>query len=182
MSAPTPTACVIKHDFEDADDLDDSEMVFASHSCSAGDENFDMVVGALEEILMDGEFNAKHERFLEANCADFTDASENKLAYTTVFKAYNDEIENYLEQRLTAAIPGFSMEAFMEQLKARPEEIEGVIVDLLLSFSDFQTFKELMLAQKKRCKSKVAPLSVEESASPERELSVTGQSPKKGGR
>lgn len=37
------------------------------------------------------------------------------------------------------------MEKFLEQVEARKDEIDEQIMDLLLSFVDFDSFKELML-------------------------------------
>jgi len=44
----------------------------------------------------------------------FQDAEENKLSYTEVFHEYQAVVEKDLEQRLSAAIPDFSMESFIE--------------------------------------------------------------------
>ncbi len=42
------------------------------------------------------------------------DAEENKLSYTEVFHEYQAVVERNLEQRLSAAIPGFCMETFIQ--------------------------------------------------------------------
>ena len=42
-------------------------------------------------------------------------------------------------------IEGFSMERFISLLDTRKDQIEEQIYDLLLSFSDFESFKEMML-------------------------------------
>lgn len=41
------------------------------------------------------------------------DADENKLCYTQVFQDYQAVVERSLEQRLSAAIPDFSMDTFI---------------------------------------------------------------------
>jgi hypothetical protein len=46
---------------------------------------------------------------------------------------------------LTEAIQGFKMEQFLEQVEQRKDEIDEQIMDLLLSFVDFESFKEMML-------------------------------------
>ena len=75
----------------------------------------------------------------------FEATEENKLVYTTIFKEYTNTIEAYLTQQLTKAVPDFSMERFIALLKDRKDEIEEPIMDLLLSFSEFESFKEMML-------------------------------------
>ena len=75
----------------------------------------------------------------------FEATEENKLVYTSIFKEYTNTIEAHLTQELTKAIPDFSMERFIALLKDRKDEIEEPIMDLLLSFSEFESFKEMML-------------------------------------
>ena len=62
-----------------------------------------------------------------------------------IFKRYQETIESYLTKRLTEEIPSFDMEAFFVSLKDRKDEIDEQIMDLLLSFSEFESFKEAML-------------------------------------
>ena len=40
--------------------------------------------------------------------------------------------------QLANMVPGFDMEKFSEELTERKDEIDETIMDLLLSFSDFQ--------------------------------------------
>ena len=87
---------------------------------------------------MDEEFSAMQKRFFSKNCMQFEASEENKLVYTSIFKAYQDEIEKHLLARLAAEIDDFSMETFLEQLKTRKDEIDEPLMDLLLSFSEFE--------------------------------------------
>lgn len=48
-------------------------------------------------------------------------------------------------QRLTEEIENFDMEKFLGMVEERKDEIDEQIMDLLLSFSDFKSFKEMML-------------------------------------
>ena len=50
--------------------------------------------------------------------------------------------------RLQNEIEDFSMEYFTGELKERKDEIDEQIMDLLLSFSDFSQFKEMMLFER----------------------------------
>ena len=67
------------------------------------------------------------------------------MVYTTVFKEYTDVIETYLNTQLEGRVPDFSMERFITLLKDRKDQIDEVLMDLLLSFSEFESFKEMML-------------------------------------
>ncbi len=45
-----------------------------------------MVVGVLEEILVDDNFSDIRENFMRKNCSHFENSEENKLIYTQVTK------------------------------------------------------------------------------------------------
>lgn len=85
------------------------------------------------------------KQFCEKNCLHFEPTEENKLIYMTIFKDYTNQIETHISKRLEEFIPGFSMETFIEQLETRKDEIDEPLMDLLLSFSEFESFKEMML-------------------------------------
>jgi hypothetical protein len=58
-------------------------------------------------------------------------------------------VETYIERRLTEAFPGFEMDAFMQQLQQHEQEMDGSdVLEVLLSFGDFSTFKDIMLSYK----------------------------------
>ncbi len=86
---------------------------------------------------MDEQFSAMQKAFFNKHCMQFEASEENKLVYTSIFKAYQAEIEKHLLARLAAEIEDFSLETFMEQLKTRKDEIDEPLMDLLLSFSEF---------------------------------------------
>eukprot|EP00971_Amphidinium_carterae_P182842 3628251-Amphidinium_carterae.1 len=53
------------------------------------------------------------------------------------------------ETQLQAALPGFAMPSFLEELESRGDgEIDEGVLDLLTSLADFNTFKQQMLAHK----------------------------------
>ena len=121
---------------------------FAISNYGAGNEEddyFDNVVGCLQEIILDPEFDGMQKRFSTENCMQFEATEENKLVYTTIFNAYQNTIEAHINAKLEEAIPDFSMERFIALLDTRKDQIEEQIYDLLLSFSDFESFKEMML-------------------------------------
>jgi hypothetical protein len=62
---------------------------------------------------------------------------------------YIDVIETYIERRLKEVFPGFEMDGFMQQLQHHEQEMEGSdVLEVLLSFGDFSTFKDIMLSYK----------------------------------
>merc|ERR1719453_1629215 len=100
-----------------------------------------------EEVLLDDAFVALQAAFAEAHCGEFDDTDENKLVYTELFESYTERIEAFLADALAARLgPGFAMERLLEVVRRRGEdELAGDVWDLLLSLSDFNEFKALML-------------------------------------
>ena len=97
---------------------------------------------------MDPAFQDRQNTFCRAHCHKFDATDENKLCYTPLFAEYTELIEAYLARRLAAAVPGFSMDAFVAMLATRQDEICGDAFDILLSCGDFAEFKDLMLSHK----------------------------------
>jgi hypothetical protein len=63
--------------------------------------------------------------------------------------SYIDLVETYIERRLKEVFPGFEMDSFMQQLQQHEQEMEGSdVLEVLLSFGDFSTFKDIMLSYK----------------------------------
>lgn len=129
---------------------EDGDEVFAEDSGNADDNEFDLIVGALEEVLFEGEISEIQKAFCEQHCGIFEDSEENKLEYTALFSQYTELVEKSLESKLKEKIPMFTMSMFESLLKRRDEdEISGDIFDILLSFGDFNEFKQYMLSVKK---------------------------------
>ncbi|XP_039989230.1 ADP-ribosylation factor-like protein 2-binding protein isoform X1 [Xiphias gladius] len=125
--------------------VDMDEENFAISSSSAADAAFDAVIGSIEDIIMEGEFQQLQQSFMEKHYLEFVDSDENKLSYTPIFNEYVDLLEKHLEQQLMERIPGFQMNNFIELLMQHKEEVPGDIFDMLLTFTDFMAFKEMFL-------------------------------------
>ncbi|KAK9814103.1 hypothetical protein WJX72_000732 [[Myrmecia] bisecta] len=138
---------VIADDEAFADGMEEDDVDFSNDGASLdpATRKFDRIVGALEDILMDASFEQLQHGFCTANCSHFEDTEENKLVYTQLFNQYTELIEQAIDTRLAAALPDFSMDEFLQMLACRQEELMGDIFDLLLSLSDFQSFKEMMV-------------------------------------
>ncbi|XP_030646450.1 ADP-ribosylation factor-like protein 2-binding protein [Chanos chanos] len=124
-------------------DLDEED--FAVTKSSDADAAFDAVIGSIEDIIMEDDFQQLQQNFMEKYYLEFDDSEENKLSYTPIFNEYIELLEKYLEQQLMERIPGFNMSAFTNSLKQHKEEVSGDIFDMLLTFTDFMAFKEMFL-------------------------------------
>ncbi|XP_076449433.1 ADP-ribosylation factor-like protein 2-binding protein isoform X2 [Babylonia areolata] len=91
------------------------------------------------------DFQRLQNSFLEKYYMDFEDTEENKFIYTDIHKEYIDLVEKFLVDEISKRVPEFSMDEFTQALIARKDELDGEIFDLLLTFSDFLAFKELIL-------------------------------------
>ncbi|KFP71330.1 ADP-ribosylation factor-like 2-binding protein, partial [Acanthisitta chloris] len=112
---------------------------------STSDKEFDAVVGCLEDIIMDDDFQLIQRTFMEKHYQEFDDSEENKLIYTDIFNEYITLVEKYIEEKLLDRIPGFDMVAFTVSLEQHKDEMPKDIFDLLLTFTDFLAFKGMFL-------------------------------------
>lgn len=101
------------------------------------------------------------EEFFKKYCQEFEEADENKLIYTTIFKEYTKKTESYIEEvrvfiikNLKIRLPQYKLEDFYKLLKTRKNEVDEQLLEMLLSFSDFQIFKEMMLDYKYKSQGK----------------------------
>lgn len=133
--------------FEAPVETGDFEETFAENSDPQNE--FDMIIGAIEDIVVDDRFQELHNRLLEQNYQHFEDTEENKLIYTELFQTYTTTIETHIETELSQRFPQFSMETFLAQLASGDSALlQGEIFELLHSLSDFLTFKEMFLDYK----------------------------------
>ena len=74
--------------FKDFQDGDDEDFCIESSNQNEGDDRFDNIVGCLQEILLDQEFESMCKDFSLKYCMEFEATEENKLCYTSIFKEY----------------------------------------------------------------------------------------------
>jgi len=104
----------------------------------------------LQEILLDPKFDKLQTDFLDKNCDEFdAESKENKLSYTRIFDEWTKLIETYIDKELQEKVNGYSSEKFMKMVKERPDEVTGDVFDMLMSLSDFEEFRGVILAYKK---------------------------------
>ncbi|XP_018336596.1 ADP-ribosylation factor-like protein 2-binding protein isoform X2 [Agrilus planipennis] len=111
--------------------------------------NCDIVIGYIEEIIMDTTFVEILTSFMEKYWKHFDSDEENKLIYSDIFYSYQETIEKYIEKKLMEKIDNFSMKNFEEELIERRTELDGEIFEILATFSDFLEFKEMFLDYKR---------------------------------
>ncbi|XP_056137371.1 ADP-ribosylation factor-like protein 2-binding protein isoform X2 [Lampris incognitus] len=127
------------------DMADMDEENFAVSNSSASDAAFDTVIGSIEDIIMEEEFQQLQQSFMEKHYLEFDNSEENKLSYTLIFNEYVDLLEKHLEEQLMERIPGFNMSTFIGLLVYHKADVPCDIFDMLQSFTDFTVFKEMFL-------------------------------------
>ncbi|KAJ8398596.1 hypothetical protein AAFF_G00421240 [Aldrovandia affinis] len=125
------------------EELDEED--FAVSNSSDADLAFDTVIGNIENIIMEEQFQHLQQGFMDKYYLEFEDTEENKLSYMPIFHEYIDLLEKHIEQQLMARIIGFSMSSFIHSLQQHKDEVSGDIFDMLLTFTDFLAFKEMFL-------------------------------------
>uniref|UniRef100_M3Z980 ADP-ribosylation factor-like protein 2-binding protein n=1 Tax=Nomascus leucogenys TaxID=61853 RepID=M3Z980_NOMLE len=125
------------------DALEEDSFVLSFSSTS---DEFAVVVGYLEDISMDNEFQLLQRNFMDKYYLEFEDMEENKLTYTPIFNEHISFFlflffemefcsccpEKYIEEQLLEQIPGFNMAAFTTTLQHHKSEAAGDIFDMLL--------------------------------------------------
>lgn len=130
-------------DYSGVDDDDNCDEFEITGDCEQDAETmkFDEIIGALEEFIMNPEFQEAQEAFCRGNCGEFEDTDENKLVYTDAFDRYTAMLETAMEAHLAATVEGFSMAEFSGMLETRKDELYGDVFDLLTTLSSFDAFK-----------------------------------------
>ena len=121
---------------------------------NSDDYKFDCFVEKLQEIVIEDEFEHLQNDFCEKYYKIFEDKNENKLEYTEIFNKYTKLIENYLEKNLIKRVPQFNINDFYKMLESKKFKIDEQLLDILISFADFQNFKQLMLDYKHKKENK----------------------------
>ncbi|XP_052816391.1 ADP-ribosylation factor-like protein 2-binding protein isoform X2 [Mya arenaria] len=143
---------------EDLDLFEEEDL--ATSSSSITDTKFDLVIGNIEDIIMEEEFQTMQHDFLEKYYNEFDDSEENKFIYTDIHKEYVSLVEHYLEEELGKRLPDFCMSEFSRQIMERKDELDGEIFEMLHTFTDFMSFKEMFLDFKAEKEGRTVDLSV----------------------
>nr|XP_012151127.1 PREDICTED: ADP-ribosylation factor-like protein 2-binding protein isoform X2 [Megachile rotundata] len=114
-------------------------------SKNAEDKFFDEIIGHIEDILLEDEFYAIRNKFLDTYWEVFEPIEENKLIYTDIFDEYTKALESYIVNYLQKIIPHFNINTLLKYLNNRQKELDGEVFEVLSTFTDFVAFKEMFL-------------------------------------
>ncbi|XP_076243648.1 ADP-ribosylation factor-like protein 2-binding protein [Calliopsis andreniformis] len=128
-------------------------------SKNAEDNFFDEIIGHIEDILLEDEFQALQKKFLDEYWDVFEPIEENKLIYTNIFNEYTIAVENYIVNYLQRIIPHFNLNTFLQHLTDKRNHLEGEVFEVLSTFTDFVAFKEMFLDYRAVKEGKVQDLS-----------------------
>ncbi|XP_012524499.1 ADP-ribosylation factor-like protein 2-binding protein [Monomorium pharaonis] len=120
---------------------------------------FDEIIGHIEDLLLEEDFQALQHKFLEKYWNVFEPVEDNKLIYTDIFNEYNKTIEAYIVDYLKKVMPQFTVDTLLHQLNKKQKELEGEVFEVLSTITDFLAFKEMFLDYRAMKEGKVADLS-----------------------
>jgi len=136
-------------------------QTYADSKEKESDRQFDLLVGILECMLLDEKFVSMVTDFGSKYCKEFDEVvdgvSANKLIYFERFVQYNEMIEHFMEKYVIdrmreEGLHAITFRQIENMVSDRLDEITGDVADVLLSFSDFVEFKEMMFSHKKNHK------------------------------
>lgn len=128
-------------------------------SRSDEDRTFDEVIGHIEDLLLEEDFQALQQKFLEKYWDVFEPVEDNKLIYTDIFNEYNTAVEAYIVNYLRKIMPQFTVDTLLHQLNEKQTELDGEVFEVLSTITDFLAFKEMFLDYRAMKEGKVADLS-----------------------
>ena len=137
-----------KNKITDDDDFEESIV-----NKDSDDFKFDIFAEALQDIVIEEEFEKMQNDFCEKYYKEFEDKDENKLEYTKIFNEYTKTTEDFLEKNLKKRVTQYKIDDFYKMLESKKFKMDEQLLDTLLDLSDFGNFKEMMLNYK-RAKSK----------------------------
>ena len=113
------------------------------------DFKFDTFTEALQDIVIEEEFEKMQNDFCEKYYKIFEDKEENKLEYTKIFNEFTKTTEEFLEKNLQKRVTQYKIEDFYKMLESKKFKIDEQLLDTLLDISDFNNFKDMMLNYKR---------------------------------
>jgi len=72
------------------------DFLFNLGGINQEDDEFDNIVGILQEIVLDEQFETSQNQFFRENCEVFDEEEENKMIYINIFKKYQSIIEDFI--------------------------------------------------------------------------------------
>ena len=129
---------IIEDDFEESSVNKDSDNY-----------KFDKFAEALQDIVIEDEFEKMQNDLCEKYYKIFEEKDENKLEYTKIFNEYTKTTEEFLEKELKKRVKEYNIDDFYKLLESKKFKIDEQLLDTLLDLSEFNNFKEMMLNYKR---------------------------------
>lgn len=138
--------------FDDIDDFEEDLCIEDNgNNYSNEDKQIFEFIDNLQQIVIEDEFSDLRNSFFEKYSEYFNkDSDENSLETYEIFKSYTKEIEGFLTKELNKRIKNLNLDQVMSHLISRKDEelIDEELLEMLISFTDFCVFKEMMLDHK----------------------------------
>ncbi|XP_012235253.1 ADP-ribosylation factor-like protein 2-binding protein [Linepithema humile] len=135
------------------------ESILSSLEKSEENCSFDEIIGHIEDLLLEEDFQALQHKFLEKYWSVFEPVEDNKLIYTDIFNEYNKAVEAYIVDYLKKVMPQFTINTLLQQLNEKQAELEGEVFEVLSTITDFLAFKEMFLDYRAVKEGKIDDLS-----------------------
>ena len=129
--------------------IDDDDFEESIVNKDSDDFKFDSFAEALQDIVIEDEFEKMQNDFCEKYYKIFEDKDENKLEYTKIFNEYTKTTEDFLEKNLKKKVTQYKIDDFYKMLESKKYKIDEQLLDTLLDLADFNNFKEMMLNYKR---------------------------------
>ncbi|KAG5880782.1 hypothetical protein JTB14_015291 [Gonioctena quinquepunctata] len=115
------------------------EINLFNESSDASEKKFAEVIGYVEDILVDENFNVILEQFFK----NFSEEKDHDVDLD-LYDNYVATVKKHIEEQLEEKVKSFKMPDFEEELGKRESEIGTDIVAILSSFRSFQAFKQFV--------------------------------------
>ncbi|RKP20727.1 hypothetical protein ROZALSC1DRAFT_21144 [Rozella allomycis CSF55] len=115
---------------------DEDEQIEERHESS----DFDIIINAFEELLVDPEFSSLQGSLLEKHSKIISDKCANDL-----FNEYKRNVGKFIESRFNVIISGFTMSRLFSVLNEHQEIADTDIFDVVNSLNDIESYKDLVL-------------------------------------
>ena len=129
--------------------IDDDDFEESIVNKDSDDFKFDVFAEALQDIVIEEEFEKMQNDFCEKYYKLFEDKEENKLEYTKIFNEYTKKTEDFLVKNLQKRVTQYKIDDFYKMLESKKFKMDEQLLDTLLALSDFNNFKDMMLNYKR---------------------------------
>ena len=129
--------------------IDDDDFEESIVNKDSDDFKFDVFAEALQDIVIEEEFEKMQNDFCEKYYKIFEDKEENKLEYTKIFNEYTKKTEEFLVKNLQKRVTQYKIDDFYKMLESKKFKMDEQLLVTLLALSDFNNFKDMMLNYKR---------------------------------